>query len=111
MRARHPIPSSLDQTPERQFVGGNIVNDWSDVPPLQMTYLEVMLAQALHRCGGEEERKTYQAFTNDSRAIFRNTAKARLKNQPRNPLNKNSRLSRFFATSQRRAPLLLLCEA
>lgn len=81
-RAIQPLTKLLNE----QFVGGNIVNeDWSDVPPLQMTYLEVMLAQALHRCGGEEGTQRLQAFTNDSRAIFRNMAKAALKNQPRNP--------------------------
>lgn len=70
---------------DKKHVGGNFTDKlWGDVPYLQLTYLEIMLADALHRCGGEEGTKRLQQFTRDSRVVFRNMA-ARLLDATKKP--------------------------
>ena len=68
------IPA-LERLLQQKYVGGNIMHEpWGENPYFQMTYLEIMLADALHRCGGELGTKRLQDFSTDSRAIFRNMA-------------------------------------
>ena len=68
------IPA-LERLLQQKYLGGNIMHEsWGDNPYFQLTYLEIMLADALHRCGGESGTKRLQEFTTDSRAIFRNMA-------------------------------------
>ena len=68
------IPA-LERLLQQKYIGGNIMHEsWGDNPYFQLTYLEIMLADALHRCGGELGTKRLQEFSTDSRAIFRNMA-------------------------------------
>ena len=68
------IPA-LERLLQQKYIGGNIMHEsWGDNPYFQLTFIEIMLADALHRCGGELGTKRLQDFSTDSRAIFRNMA-------------------------------------
>ena len=68
------IPA-LERLLQQKYIGGNIMHEsWGDNPYFQLTYIEIMLADALHRCGGELGTQRLQDFSTDSRAIFRNMA-------------------------------------
>jgi hypothetical protein len=61
---------------DKKWIGGfTLTEAWADVPPFQLSYLEVMLATALLACGGELGRKRLDVYSNDARTIFRNMAR------------------------------------
>jgi len=60
----------------KKWIGGfTVTDDWCDVPPFQLSYLEVMLAAALVACGGDLGRERLAAYSKDARAIYRNMAR------------------------------------
>lgn len=68
--------SGLSALLGKKWIGGfTVTDDWCDVPLLQISYLEVMLADALAACGGELGRERLKAYSHDARAIFRNMAR------------------------------------
>ena len=78
-----PILERLLNTPN---IGGHHLDQpWSDVPPFQLTYLEIMLADALHRCGGSAGTQRLQLFASDARAVFRDMARRCLQQPARTP--------------------------